>query len=691
MEAELGLSDETGDESDPASHKIAHLLSGLNEAQHEAVTTEAAPLCILAGAGTGKTRVLTRRIARRVLADEIDPRRVLAVTFTRKAASELKDRLRRLGLRDSVHAGTFHSIAYAQLRQRWNERGVRPPELLDRKVGFVAQLLRSTAKALPLDIVNEIEWAKATMVPADRYEEAAGRAGRRPPLDAAELAGIYRRYEEHKQARRLVDFDDLLGLAVRDLSSDKEFAAARRWYLRHLFVDEFQDVNPLQFSLLEAWLGGSGDLCVVGDPNQAIYGWNGANARYLEHFDQHFPGGHTVTLSENYRSTPQILATANATLAAAGIPRISLRAAASDGAIPTIRECADDQHEAAVVAREVRDSHGPATPWSHQAVLVRTNAQIPLLEQALRAAGVPCRSRGSGTLLDTPEVKDALRILKSSRASFDVALADLQAWADESTSIPPGEAAELLNPERLANVEELIRLASDYRSLDTDADTPGFLAWLRSTLYRDSVDSGGDAVDIATFHSAKGLEWSIVHIAGVEDGLVPIRHARTSSARLEERRLFYVALTRAQHQLSCSWSRRRTFGTRTAERVPSPYLDSVREAIELCRLGQIPADWHDHLHRQRELLAQPVKAGSAGAGPGLAPADRKLLDALKRWRLTNARAAKVPAYVIFNDRTLEAVARSRPRSRSQLLELPGIGAVKAHRFGPELLQIVAEH
>lgn len=687
MDAEPGSSGE----DDRASHQIGRLLSGLNEAQHQAVTSNAAPLCILAGAGTGKTRVLTRRIARRVLADEIDPRRVLAVTFTRKAASELKDRLRQLGLRDSVHAGTFHSIAYAQVRQRWNELGVRPPELLDRKVGFVAQLLRTTDKVLPLDVVNEIEWAKATRVPAERYAEVAGRAGRRPPLDAQELADVYRRYEEEKLARRLVDFDDLLRLAIRDLSSDKEFAAARRWYLRHLFVDEFQDVNPLQFSLLRAWLGASSDLCVVGDPNQAIYGWNGADAGYLEHFEQHFPGGHTVDLSENYRSTPQILATANATLAAAGIPRITLRANAPDGPVPTIRECSDDRDEAAAVARAVRDSHSPATPWSHQAVLVRTNAQIPLLEQALRTTGIPCRSRGSGAFLDAPEVKEALRLLKRSRANFDVALADLQTWADEAISAAPGEAAALVNPERAANVEELVRLAGEYRSLDPDAATSGFLAWLRSTMYRDSADSAGDAVDIATFHSAKGLEWSIVHIAGVEDGLVPIGHARTSAARLEERRLFYVALTRAQRQLSCSWSRRRTFGTRTTERAPSPYLESVREAIDLCRLGQTPADWHDHLLRQREQLGGSVKGRSPRGGPELTPAERKLLDALKRWRLTSARAANVPAYVIFNDATLEAVVRSRPRNQTQLLELPGIGAVKAHRFGPELLRIVAEH
>jgi DNA helicase-2/ATP-dependent DNA helicase PcrA len=247
------------------------LLDGLNDAQTAAVTSSATPLCILAGAGSGKTRVLTRRIAWRAATDSLDPRHVLALTFTRKAAGELTQRLRQLGLQDQLAAGTFHGVAYAQLRGRWAERGIEPPTLLDRKVGFVARLLPSSRAQVPaMDVVAEIEWAKARLVAPDRYAEEAERAGRRPPMSGDEVARVYARYEEQRRRSRLVDFDDLLRVCARDLLADPDFAAAQRWRFQHVFVDEFQDVNPLQQSLLDAWLGDRLDLCVVGDPNQAI-------------------------------------------------------------------------------------------------------------------------------------------------------------------------------------------------------------------------------------------------------------------------------------------------------------------------------------------------------------------------------------------------------------------------------------
>ena len=257
------------------------LLQGLNDAQTRAVTSTAQPLCILAGAGSGKTRVLTRRIAHRAATGSLETRHVLAVTFTRKAAGELTRRLRDLGLRDSVAAGTFHAVAYAQLRARWNDRDIRPPSLLDRKVGFVARLMPPALGRrgiTALDVVAEIEWAKARMVTPDDYSGAATLAGRRVSLELSTVAELFERYEKAKRERRMVDFDDLLRLCRRDLLDDRDFAATQRWRFRHFFVDEYQDVNPLQHELLRAWLGDRSDLCVVGDPNQAIYAWNGADA-----------------------------------------------------------------------------------------------------------------------------------------------------------------------------------------------------------------------------------------------------------------------------------------------------------------------------------------------------------------------------------------------------------------------------
>jgi DNA helicase-2/ATP-dependent DNA helicase PcrA len=675
------------------------LIAGLNDAQRRAVTTDAAPLAILAGAGSGKTRVLTRRIARRVGEGEIDASHVLAVTFTRKAAAELRERLSTLGLSSGVHAGTFHSIAFAQLRQRWQERGVTPPSVLDRKVGFVARLTRSGSSkqrgssTLPLDLVSEIEWAKARMIPADRYAEAATAAHRRPPIDAHEVARVFARYEEEKLARRMVDFDDLLRLATRDLRVDEGYAAARRWRYRHLFVDEFQDVNPLQFELLRAWLGDRIDLCVVGDPNQAIYSWNGADASYLAEFDRHFPGATTVELSENYRSSPQILGVANTVLATGRSTSFQLRPNRGDGPIPTVRALPDEHAEARAIARRIRDHHAPGRPWSEQAVLVRTNAQLPVIEEALRLARVPFRSRGGGRLLDQPEVRDALGALRRGPGHLAERLDEIESQLDSHSG---GDGEATLNDERTANVAELVRLGREYVDLDAGGSAASFEAWLRSTLGNEEGGPATDAVDLATFHAAKGLEWSVVHLAGLEEGFVPIHHAQTEPARAEERRLLYVALTRAERELHCTWAERRAFASRSLPRRPSQYLETISLAIDLLGDGEEPIDLTSAVARQRAALrlddgVEPARRRrpTKSSTPELDAADRELFEQLKAWRRAQARLADVPAYVIFNDATLAEVARARPASSSQLLDVNGIGAVKAQRFGEALLTIVA--
>ena len=404
----------------------AALLEGLNEAQRQAVTSEAAPLVILAGAGSGKTRVLTRRIAYRCVTEVADPRHVVALTFTRKAAGELGNRLRTLGLRDHIVAGTFHAVAYAQLRRSWSDRRVQAPALLERKGQILGRLLGRGSGVKAVDVAGEIEWAKARMVsPADYPREAAA-ARRRPPVAPQAMAELYDRYEQEKRNKRLVDFDDLLRLCAHGIETDAEFASSQRWQFRHLFVDEFQDVNPLQFRLLEAWRGERLDLCIVGDPNQAIYAWNGADPTLITKLADRIPGTETVTLESNYRSSPQIVATANRVLECGAVPKLRLRATRSEGLVPEVRVHATDTQEAQAIAKAIARGHSRDTPWSHHAVLVRTNAQAVLLAESLRAAGAPVRVRGQTPFLQLPEIREALGAMRRSPAGLRDALVDLE-------------------------------------------------------------------------------------------------------------------------------------------------------------------------------------------------------------------------------------------------------------------------
>ncbi len=659
---------------------VPDLLDGLNPSQREAVTATASPLCVIAGAGSGKTRVLTRRIAWRVAEGSADPRHVLALTFTRRAAAELGARLARLGVRDQVAAGTFHGIAYAQLRRRWAERGERAPALLDRKTRILAPLLpaRADAPVQPADVAAEIEWAKARLIGPGRYEREAVAAGRRTPLPPAAVAALYERYEAEKRKRCLVDFDDLLAACALAMETDPEFAASQRWRFRHLFVDEFQDVNPAQFRLLEAWRGNRSDLCVVGDPNQAIYSWNGADPSFITGFPRRFPAAGIVRLDDNYRSSPQVLAVASAAIGA----HRGLRAHEPDGPLPTVTSYPTDREEAAGVARAVRRRHGAGQPWSAMAVLTRTHAQLALFEEAFRASAIPYRVRGAARFLSRPEVRDALGQLRRlpPATPLDEAVADIVAMAAEA-----GHGAD--GDERAANVENLARLAGEHVAAEPSAVVAGFVSWLVATLKGDDDgDGAGDAVVLATLHAAKGLEWPVVFVAGLEQGLVPIGHAESAEARAEERRLLYVGLTRARRELHCSWAERRTFGPRTLSRAPSPWLEIIEDAVAALAEGVPVTHWREHLASGRAR----VRSADRGGGPQVGRhADPRTLEALKSWRAATARASGVPAYVVLHDTTLAAVAEARPRDRAGLLALPGVGPVKADRYGEALLSVVA--
>ncbi len=546
------------------------LLEGLTVEQRDAVTTRASPLCIIAGAGSGKTRVLTRRIAWQAGEGHIDPRRTLAVTFTRRAARELRSRLRGLGLNDAVRAGTFHAIALAQLRRYAADTGRRPPRILDNAASLIAELRPRADRAAAADIAHEIGWCRARLVAPEAYSLAARQAGRRPPSGRSDrFAQIYADYESAKRKRRVLDFDDVLARSVELMATEPKHAAAHRWLHQHLLVDEFQDINPLQFALLKAWLGSDSTLLAVGDPDQAIYGWNGADPGLIGSVTDHFAGCAVLHMRTNFRSTPEVLAAAGRILDRA--PQPAMRPPGND---PTVTVC-DGAEEAAVLARLVRGRHRPGSRWRRQAVLARTNAQLEPLRKALLRQGIPVAASSEAGLLRRPEIAAVLQSWSRSAPLASCVADARQLLGDTPGAADMGNNPALDTPEARANVEAFLAFADDHLSLDPDATVNDFTIALRAD---DRLLASSDGVNLTTFHGAKGLEWPIVHLVGIEDGFVPIAHARTAAARAEERRLLHVAATRAERELHVLWCDRRELGSRSVDRQPSPWLSAFGEA-----------------------------------------------------------------------------------------------------------------
>lgn len=697
---DFGDADSGGDgtASAPTSTVVADspLLQGLNPEQVAAVTTDASRLSIIAGAGSGKTRVLTRRIAYRSEIGLIDPRRVLALTFTRKAASELTRRLRQLGLRDDVSAGTFHGVAYAQLRARAAETGRREPQLLERKVGFVAKLIsRGDERTQPFDVVTEIEWAKARLISPQKYVDAVKASGREPAVDPQRVANLFADYEEKKQRMGLVDFDDLLGMTASELRRDRRWGEAQRWRFRHLFVDEFQDVNPLQFALLKAWLSSEADLCVVGDPRQAIYAWNGADSGYLTNFGDHFAKSQTLSLRRNHRSTPQILSAAQAVLDQSMIDLEPLIATRNPGPSPTITTYKNDVEEATGVARAARDARRPGDRWSDQAILTRTNGQLARFEVALRAAGIPFRTRAGSDFLERPEVKKIFESLAQA-SNLRIAVTDLEleletynpdAFDDgpeEDAHLPPPsprkDSAEL---DRATTVAVLVELAREFLILDPDGAGSRFAGWLHTAVGSDRSGSITDAIELSTFHAAKGLEWPVVHVAGLEVGYVPLAFAQTADAIVEERNLLHVAATRAERTLSCSWAEQRSFGAKAHDRQPSPYLDEMARAAEI-DLRTPSANPQNQLADLRSARTNTTETMDGDS--------EHRRSALVAWRDRQAAASSVKPAAILTDDQLEAIVAGAPTNIAELLTMRDapIPPMKANRFGEAILKAIVE-
>ena len=561
------------------------LLAGLDPEQRQVALAARGPVCVLAGAGTGKTRAITYRIAYAALSGTVDPAHVLALTFTVRAAGELRGRLRQLGV-GQVRASTFHAAALRQLNYFWPRVvGGRPPQLIDSKAGLVREAakrarvrLDGTPGALA-DTAAEIEWAKVIQVRPDGYPAAAVAAGRSALAGADNLAAVFAAYEELRRERHLIDFESVLELTAAILIDSRVAAGQVHDIFRHFVVDEYQDVNPLQKLLLEAWLGDRDDLCVVGDPNQVIYSFTGATSTYLTGFTAEFPAATMVRLVRDYRSTPQVVAVANQLVRSAS----PLAAQRPPGPRPVLIEYPDDAAEAAGLAHRVRTLMTAGVPAREIAILVRVNADTERFELALAEAGLPYVIRGAERFYDRPVVRQALVLLRG--AARGAAAGDSSDSLPDSvrhvltgiglTPRPPsalrGAASVRENWESLAAIAQL---ADDMHAAGPEATLADFSAEL--TMRADLGQAPAvDGVTLASMHAAKGLEWDAVLLPGLVEGLMPIVHARTAEALEEERRLLYVAVTRAREHLCLSWSSARAPGARGG-RQRSRFLDGVR-------------------------------------------------------------------------------------------------------------------
>jgi DNA helicase-2/ATP-dependent DNA helicase PcrA len=573
------------------------LLAALDPEQRAVALARSGPVCVLAGAGTGKTRAITHRIAYAVATGAVNPAQVLALTFTVRAAGELRGRLRVLGGgAEAVRATTFHSAALRQLSYFWPRVvGGRAPRLVESKL----PLLREAARDLGLrmegaaiaEAVTEIEWAKVCQVHPDSYVFAATEAGRAPSAGVEGTGRLYAAYEALRRDRQLIDFESVLELTAAILLSEPTVAREVHGAFRYFTVDEFQDVNPLQKLLLDAWLGGREELCVVGDPRQTIYSFTGATSEYLRSFTVDYPQATMVRLVRDYRSTPQVVGAANR-LAAAPASAGPAGPAGSDALVaqrppgpdPVVTRYADEEAEAAGVAASIAALTRSGVPPHEIAVLLRINAHMERFERALSDAKVPYVVRGAERFYDRPEVRQAVVLLRgAARAAgagtdatglpgeLPAAVRHVLASAGLTTAPPAARGAVR---ERWESLAAIAGLADDLVAARPAATLAEFAAELAERAETGHAPVAA-AVTLATMHAAKGLEWDAVLLPGLTEGIMPIVHARTAEAVEEERRLLYVAVTRARVHLALSWAPARTPGAE-ASRQRSRFLSVLQ-------------------------------------------------------------------------------------------------------------------
>ncbi|MCU1665948.1 MAG: UvrD/REP helicase [Pseudonocardia sp.] len=677
--------------------------SGLDDEQLAAVTAPRGPVCVLAGAGTGKTRTITRRIAHLVRTGHVAPSQVLAVTFTARAAGEMRTRLRTLGVA-GVQARTFHAAALRQLRYFWPRVvGGDQWQLLEGKLRIVGQAAArakaGTDAASLRDLAGEIEWAKASLVTAEGYAAAVAKLHRDTPAPAEQVSAVYAGYEALKNRAELLDFDDLLLHTAAALEEHGAVAEEFRDRYRCFVVDEYQDVTPLQQRVLDAWLGDRDDLTVVGDANQTIYTFAGATPRHLLDFPRRFPEAVVVRLQRDYRSTPQVVSAANTLISSArgrvAGTRLQLVGQLPPGPEPDFAEHDDEAAEASAVAAQIKRLVADGTPASEIAVLFRINAQSEVYEQALTDVGVPYQVRGGERFFSRPEVRRAMTVLRAASLrtpDHDTAVVDTVRAVLAPVGLapePPGGAAQRAQWESLLAIVEL---AEELVAVEPDADLRRFAAELdtRADAAHPPTVQG---VTLASLHAAKGLEWDVVFLVGLVDGTLPIQHADGDDEAIEEeRRLLYVGITRARRRLALSWAlSRQPGGPRRRRRsrflyglIPDEHAasrvangSSRGSPRPRCRVCGSPLMGADAMKLRR----------CAGCPSDV---DLELLDRLRGWRSEEAKEQQVPAYVVFTDATLTAIAEQRPSDNAALVRIPGIGARKLDRYGPAVLALVSD-
>ncbi|MFL6174370.1 MAG: ATP-dependent DNA helicase UvrD2 [Marmoricola sp.] len=680
----------------------ARLLEGLDPEQRQVAEALRGPVRVLAGAGTGKTRAITHRIAYGVAAGVYNPAEVLAVTFTTRAAGEMRTRLRGLGA-PGVQARTFHSAALRQVRYFWPRvYGGEPPELTASKIPIVAGAARrnrvETDQAKLRDLASEIEWAKVSNVRPDDYESIAPKRGREVSgLDAATVGHVFSTYEELKREQGRMDMEDVLLIGAALLAEDDRVAAQVRSQYKWFVVDEFQDVSPIQSALLDLWLGGRNEICVVGDPAQTIYSFAGARSAYLTDFTKKYPGSTNVELVRNYRSTPQVIAAANGLLHGTSTGAVELRAQQPSGADVSWRETTDEVAEADAVATEILRLQAAGTPLREMAVLFRINAQSETFEEALTARSIPYVLRGAARFFERPEVRQALALLRASLRAGEAAREGVldqvrgvlagMGWSPEAPTAR-GQARD-----RWESLMALVSQAEEYAAAEIAPTLEGLVAELdrRASEQHAPVAEG---VTLATLHTAKGLEWDAVFLVGVQEGSMPITYADTPAAVEEERRLLYVGITRARKHLMVSWSLARNPGGQ-ARRKPSRFVASLRPASITDRADAPTAAKSRRRGKAATCkLCQKPLASARERNRGFCsdcpiPYDEELFETLKTWRRGRAEAEEVPAFVVFSDATLEAIAEVKPSNRAGMLGINGIGPSKLEKYGDDLLAVLA--
>jgi DNA helicase-2/ATP-dependent DNA helicase PcrA len=678
------------------------LLAQLDPEQREVALAVRGPVRVLAGAGTGKTRAITHRIAYGVAAGIYTPTEVLAVTFTTRAAGEMRSRLRTLGA-PGVQARTFHAAALRQVRYFWPKvYGGEPPQLIDSKLGLVGRAAKSqglpTDRPRLRDVASEIEWSKVSNVLPSDYPARAEKAKREVSgLELDQVAGLYEAYESHKAAQGQMDMEDVLLLASALLSEDAATAATVRAQYQHFVVDEYQDVNPIQQALLNLWLGESQEICVVGDPAQTIYSFAGARADRLLDFTRRYPNATQVELVRNYRSTPQVISIANALLQGTTSRSVALRAVNEPGPEVEWSVFPDEVAEAQGAVARIKELQASGVALSEMAILFRINAASESFEAALSEADIPYVLRGAARFFERQEIRQAMALMRgqirsgANDADLITSLGEVLTGLGWTAKVPPagGQARE-----RWESLQALHNLAQGFMEQSTDPTPASFLA----ELDRRAADQHAPVVEgvtLATLHAAKGLEWDAVFLAGICEGSVPITHAQTPEAVEEERRLLYVGITRARRHLSISWAQARSPG-QAVRRRPSRFIVPLLPAVlgdhkpgkseksrprkksrrvSHCRVCQKPLT--DAKQRNR---------GRCDECPS--PYDEVLFESLREWRRTRAESDEVPAYVVFSDATLEALAEVKPTTAAALLEISGIGETKLARYGDELLTVL---